>query len=59
MTGGTEGERIARLEGAYAHLATKADIAELRAELRSLRWFIVSGIAAAGLLVAALNRLVA
>ncbi len=26
-------ERVARLEGAYEHLATKADIADLRTEL--------------------------
>ena len=26
--------RVARLEGAYAHLATKADLADLRTELR-------------------------
>ena len=28
-------ERLSRLEGAYEHLATKADLAELRSELRS------------------------
>ncbi len=26
-------ERVAKLEGAYNHLATKADIAELKADL--------------------------
>lgn len=30
----TEGERIARMEGAYEHLATKADVANLRTELK-------------------------
>lgn len=30
MTAKTEGERIARVEGAYEHLATKADLANLR-----------------------------
>ena len=28
-------ERVSRLEGAYGHLATKADLNELKAELRS------------------------
>ncbi len=28
-------ERVSRLEGAYEHLATKADIAELRGELKT------------------------
>ena len=28
-------ERVSRLEGAYEHLATKADIAELRGELKA------------------------
>ena len=31
----TPEERLAKLEGVYAHLATKADIAELRAELKT------------------------
>ncbi len=30
----TDGERIARLEGAYEHLATKSDIGNLRVELQ-------------------------
>lgn len=30
------GERLARLEGAYKHLATKADIADLRTEIERL-----------------------
>ena len=38
-------ERVSRLEGAYEHLATKADIAELKAamaqmEVRLVRWTI-------------------
>ncbi len=28
-------ERVSRLEGAYEHLATKADIAELRGEFKA------------------------
>lgn len=31
----TEGERIAALESAYQHVATKADIANLRAEVKA------------------------
>ena len=33
----TEAERLARLEGAYDHLATKADLANL--ETRLTTWF--------------------
>ena len=33
----TEAERLARLEGAYDHLATKADLANL--ETRLTKWF--------------------
>lgn len=47
----TEGERIARLEGAYDHLATKEGIARLetqvltmRAELDSAKWFVLAAI---------------
>ena len=31
-------DRASRLEGAYDHLATKADIAELRVDLKSYIW---------------------
>ena len=30
-------ERVSRLEGAYEHLATKSDIANLRADMASLK----------------------
>ena len=33
----TDGERIARLEGAYDHLATKVDVESVRTELVALR----------------------
>lgn len=36
MTADTE-ERVARLEGAYGHLATKADVESLRGEMNGLR----------------------
>ena len=36
MTADTE-ERVARLEGAYEHLATKADVEGLRGEMNGLR----------------------
>ena len=55
----TDPERLSRLEGAYGHLATKADIAAL--ETRIIKWAI--GIAAslfvamAGLTIAALTLL--
>lgn len=34
---GIEG-RVARIEGALPYLATKEDVAELRAELNTLKW---------------------
>ncbi len=51
-------ERLSRLEGAYEHLATKADLAELKGELtaamaqmevRLVRWTIGIIVAAASL----------
>ena len=53
-------ERLAHLEGAYAHLATKADVADLRGELKAeivkaqlsmVRWMVGLGIAHAGIVV--------
>ena len=44
-TNADHGERLARLEGAYEHLATKADIADLRTEIErlssSLTWRMI------------------
>ena len=39
-------ERISRIEGASHYWATKEDIAELRGEMRALRW-LMSGIGVA------------
>ncbi|MCY4615228.1 MAG: hypothetical protein OXC71_02400 [Chloroflexi bacterium] len=43
---GTLGERVARIEGVLDHLATKADLERLRAELRTeiqrLRFTLIS-----------------
>ena len=58
----TESERLSRLEGAYEHLATKADVERVRtdvervrtdvervrSELKGMKWIIGAGIAAAG-----------
>ena len=45
MTVNTEhGERLAHLEGAYQHLATKADIEALRGELKAFKWQISLGV---------------
>ena len=58
----TESERLSRLEGAYEHLATKADVERVRtdvervrtdvervrSELNGMKWIIGVGIAAAG-----------
>ena len=66
-TGPSIEERVSRLEGAYEHLATKADLAELKAELKAdiahveariLRWLLPTVIASIGA-TAAIVRLVA
>ena len=36
-------ERVSRLEGAYDHLATKADVAEVRIEVAEVRTEVVKG----------------
>ena len=41
----TDSDRISRLEGAYEHLATKADIAKLEAEMRLQRWLTLAVLA--------------
>ena len=56
------GERLARVEGAYQHLATKADIADLRTEIEklssSLTWrMIVIAVLAQALGIGALKYL--
>jgi hypothetical protein len=38
-------QRVGQLEGAYQHLATKADLAELKAELRGDLLRLVIGLA--------------
>ena len=59
-------ERVSRLEGGYEHLATKADLANLKAELndkfndleaRLTRFFLGALIAVASLAVAAATYL--
>lgn len=59
------GERVSRIEGGYEHLATKADLAQLKAELkadiarqdgeiRGIKWWILS----VGAAIVALNSLI-
>ena len=56
-------ERVSRLEGAYEHLSTKSDIANLRADMASLKaelikWMIgtlVVGIVATATIVRAIS----
>ena len=38
------GERLARVEGAYEHLATRADIEALRGELKAFKWQVSLGV---------------
>ncbi len=60
----TDSERIAVLEGAYNHLATKADLsdlradfADLRAELRTIKWIVGLGIPATAAIVGLIVQL--
>ena len=58
ITTDTTAERLARLEEGQRHLATKEDVANLRADL--LKWGIglfLGGMAAAGAVAAAIARL--
>ncbi len=58
-------QRVAHLEGAYQHLATKADLRELEGKLyqmesRLLRWLVGTILASVGMasgITLALNRL--
>ena len=43
-----EGERLSRLEGAYEHLAAKADVERVRSELKGMNWMTGAGIARVG-----------
>lgn len=38
----TDTERLARLGGAYEHLATKADLAELKADIANLKFSLAA-----------------
>lgn len=52
-------DRVSRLEGAYDHLATKADVAELKADL--IKWMVglmVASIAVATSLALFVQRLI-
>jgi hypothetical protein len=41
----TVSDRVAKLEGAYEHLATKADISDLKV------WLLVTGVAVAAVVI--------
>ena len=51
-------ERIAALETVLQHLATKADIESLRAELKAMRWLIGVAISLASVIFTVVNVLV-
>ncbi len=46
----TTGERLAALEASYQHVATKADIAELRADIKNIKWLIGLAVIGSGAL---------
>ena len=66
----TTEERVSRLEGAYEHLATKADVARLEGEMKAemyrmesqiVRWIVSAAVisaAAGAAIVTALNSLI-
>ena len=52
---GSLGERVARLEGSYEHLATKSDVAATRADIERLRSTLLMAVgAAAGTILTAI-----
>ena len=58
----TETERIARLEGAYSHLATQADVARLDgkidtldAKIDGMKWILITVTSVIGVVLAALQ----
>lgn len=53
------GERLARLEGAYQHLATKADISELKVDIEKMQVSIIKWIVGVGLASATIAAAVA
>ena len=58
MATATIEERVSKLEGAHEHLATKADLADLKAEL--IKWMVgvmIGGMATAATLSIALLKL--
>ena len=49
-------ERVSRIEGGYEHLATKADLANIRAELANLKvQLLLANITIGGIIVAVLR----
>ena len=46
----TTGERLAALEASYQHVATKADIAELRSDIKNIKWLIGLAVIGSGAL---------
>ena len=60
MTAATDqGERLARLEGAYEHLATKADISDLKVDIEKMQVSIIKWIVGVGLASATIAAAVA
>jgi len=53
------GERLARLEGAYEHLATKADISDLKVDIEKMQVSIIKWIVGVGLASATIAAAVA
>ncbi len=52
-------ERLARLEGAYEHLATKADISDLKVDIEKMQVSIIKWIVGVGLASATIAAAVA
>ena len=50
-------ERVSRIEGGYEHLATKADLERLRADVA--RWMFQLGVAVVGAIITAVGVAVA
>ena len=52
----TDSDRISRLEGSYKHVATKANIVNLKADIERAKWQIILAVGGIVALITLLER---
>ncbi len=52
----TDSDHISRLEGSYEHVATKADIANLKADIERAKWQIILAVGGIVALITLIER---